>query len=240
VVLAFLSSIFIVFIKSDTRVQTKLNQASKPQSMHILSDQSNSKNLSIFIHDIKPEVQEKPELTKTELFIAENQDQENKEDYFDRLGVIKKRLLGIFMACCAGVFYGECFTPVIYIAEQDGNTPYINYTFSYYTGILAASTVYLLIYCAVKRNRPVIHTNLVLPGFACGVLWAAGNLCQTVGTSLLSQAVSFPIANSGPSIVATMWAVFLFKEIKGTQNYVLLALGFIVAIVASILSAFSF
>lgn len=194
---------------------------------------------------IKPETIKSSPMTSL-VRPAEQNDAEAKNskienyDFIERLSPMRKKVLGVSMAVIAGLFYGECFTPLIYAAERDGHRPYVEYVFSYYTGILLTSSVYFVVYCLVKKNEPVINNRLVLPACACGVLWAAGNVCQTIGTSKLSQAVSFPIANSGPAIVSTLWAVFLFKEIKGKRNFTLLSAGFAMTIAGSVLSGVSF
>jgi hypothetical protein len=92
-------------------------------------------------------------------------------DFFDRLSVGKKRIIGIGLACFSGVMYGECFSPVVYMGEQENNHNYLDYLFSFYTGILLTSVFYFAVYCAIKRNRPVVYANLILPGFVSGWMW---------------------------------------------------------------------
>ena len=36
----------------------------------------------------------------------------------------------------------------------------------------AASTAYFLLYCVLKRNKPVVYPEVVLPGVISGVMWA--------------------------------------------------------------------
>ena len=217
VILSFLSAGFFIMVKPET---------------------------SPLANTVQPVVSDDPEKLPVEEAKSSKQADkssiQDSRDLLDRLSPVKKKVIGISMAVVAGLFYGESFTPMIYAAERDGHRPYVEYLFSYYTGILLTSATYFAVYCVVRKNKPVMNNRLVLPAWACGVLWAAGNVCQTIGTSKLSQAVSFPIANSGPAIVSTLWAVFLFKEIKGKRNFMLLSAGFVMAISASILSAFSF
>lgn len=44
----------------------------------------------------------------------------------------------------------------------------IDYVFSHFTGIFTTATLYFLIYCVYKRNKPFINIQLILPSFACG------------------------------------------------------------------------
>ena len=40
--------------------------------------------------------------------------------------------------------------------------------FPHFCGIFAATTVYMLIYSAVRRNNPALFPQIVLPGFISG------------------------------------------------------------------------
>ena len=59
----------------------------------------------------------------------------------------------------------------VYILFSTG----IQYAFSQFSGTLLASTVYFLIYCLVKRNKPDLYPEAVGPGFLSGVLWAVAD-----------------------------------------------------------------
>jgi hypothetical protein len=66
-----------------------------------------------------------------------------------------------------------------------------------------------------------------------------GSLLFFLSLNALSPAVSFPLLTAGPSIVSNIWAIFLYKEIKGIKNFVLLFFGFGFAITGSILCGLS-
>lgn len=55
----------------------------------------------------------------------------------------------------------------------------------------------------------------------------------------LSAVVSFPIITAGPGFIAAMWGVFVFKEIKGLKNYIILAVAFCIILAGSLSTAFS-
>jgi hypothetical protein len=95
-----------------------------------------------------------------------------KKDIFDRLGSVQQRVLGIALAALAGMIYGQAFTPILYMGLQDNNVVYLDYYFSCYTGALLSAIVYFVAYCVYKKNRPVMYSNLVLPGLASGTFSA--------------------------------------------------------------------
>ena len=55
----------------------------------------------------------------------------------------------------------------------------------------------------------------------------------------LSQALAFPLISVGPGFVGALWGVFVFGEIRGMKNFVLLTVAFLVAIVGAILITLS-
>lgn len=97
-------------------------------------------------------------------------DDDNDIQFYERLGPVKKKILGSIVAIIGGIFFGSTFAPIIYCqsnypnASQDGN----DYTFSLATGVMISSMFYFIIYCIYKRNRPVIYQELFLPSFTTG------------------------------------------------------------------------
>ncbi|CAE7035154.1 TMEM144 [Symbiodinium natans] len=124
------------------------------------------------------------------------------------------RTKGVLASLVAGTCYGLNFLPSTWIqnhvagASQDG----LDYVFNQFCGILAASIVYFLIYCAWKNNRPQINPEIMLPGFISGVMWAIAQSCWFVANVDLGYAAAFPIILIGPGFVGSLWSVFLFKE----------------------------
>jgi len=161
--------------------------------------------------------------------------------FIDRLPQWAKRVIGIVGSMIAGTLYGLNFAPVMYIMEftenasQDG----LDYVFAHFTGIYITGTTYFLIYCVVKKNKPVIFSNIILPGFLSGAMWAVAQTMWFVANQALSESISFPIITSGPSIVAAVVGILFYKEIQGWKNYVILAVVFILAVTGSLLVAFS-
>ncbi|XP_025917007.1 transmembrane protein 144 isoform X6 [Apteryx rowi] len=132
-------------------------------------------------------------------------------------------LRGCSLAVVAGILYGSSFVPVLYIKDHGrrNGTIYtgasqfdLDYVFAHFSGIFLTSTIYFLIYCAVRKNKPDVYPQAILPGFVSGVLWAIANCCWFMANHYLSAVVSFPIITTGPGLVAAVWGVLVFKEIK--------------------------
>ncbi|KAM9381905.1 transmembrane protein 144 [Phaethornis superciliosus] len=201
---------------------------------------------------IKTEVQISPASLESTPLLREtsiNVSEDIADDlWVNRLSPGKKRLIGCSLAVVAGILYGSSFVPVLYIKDHGrrNETVYagasqfdLDYVFAHFSGIFLTSTVYFLIYCAVRKNKPRVYPQAILPGFVSGVLWAIANCCWFMANHYLSAVVSFPIITAGPGLIAAMWGVLVFKEIKGPKNYMLLSLAFCIIIAGSLSTAFS-
>ncbi|XP_056346261.1 transmembrane protein 144 isoform X1 [Oenanthe melanoleuca] len=202
---------------------------------------------------IKTEVQSSSASLESTPLLRESQSINDSEDttedsWVNKLSPAKRRLVGCSLAVVAGIFYGSSFVPVLYIKDHGrrNETLYIgasqfdlDYVFAHFSGIFLTSTIYFLMYCAVRKNKPYVYPQAILPGFVSGVLWAIANCCWFLANHYLSAVVSFPIITAGPGLVAAMWGVLVFKEIKGLKNYVLLSVSFCIILAGSLSTAFS-
>ena len=71
------------------------------------------------------------------------------------------------------------------------------------------------------------HVNapqVVLPALASGIMWGVGDALWFVANEKLGFVVAFPIVLAGPGIVASLWGIFLLRELEGTRNFVLTAI----------------
>jgi hypothetical protein len=70
---------------------------------------------------------------------------------------------------------------------------------------------------------------------------ASENIVQSFpkANSALGAAVVFPIVASVPSVIASLYGIFLYKEISGIKNFVILGFGYSFAIVGSLLCGLS-
>ena len=70
-------------------------------------------------------------------------------------------------------------------------------------------------------------------------MWGCGNSLFFLANNALTQAVTFPIASSGPCAISALWGIFLYKEIKGMRNFLILGLGYLFTVAGSILCGVS-
>ena len=47
----------------------------------------------------------------------------------------------------------------------------MDYLFGHYSGILFASTVFVIIYSTVQLNKPKVYPKVILPGLVSGIMW---------------------------------------------------------------------
>eukprot|EP01119_Soliformovum_irregulare_P011423 TRINITY_DN2853_c0_g1_i1.p1 TRINITY_DN2853_c0_g1~~TRINITY_DN2853_c0_g1_i1.p1 ORF type:complete len:360 (+),score=72.67 TRINITY_DN2853_c0_g1_i1:268-1347(+) len=164
--------------------------------------------------------------------------------WVDRLTATQKRIAGIGLSVVAGIFYGTNFDPPQYIMDNSSaahptSQRGLDYVFSHFCGILLTSTIYMLIYCAAKKNQPSVYPQVILPAVASGALWAIADICWFVANTNLSFVVSFPMITTGPGVVASLWGIFAFREIVGFRNYLFLGGAFAVTITGVVLIALS-
>ncbi|KAJ8399268.1 hypothetical protein AAFF_G00413060 [Aldrovandia affinis] len=170
------------------------------------------------------------------------------ESWIDTLSPRSKRILGSALAAVAGLLYGSSFVPMLHIknhaARNDstfaGASQFdLDYVFSQFSGIFLTSTVYFLLYCVVLKNKPKVYSKAILPGFVSGVMWGIATCCWFLANTYLSPVVSFPIIAAGPGLVAAIWGVLVFKEVKGLRNCLILLLAFCIVLTGALLTAFS-
>jgi hypothetical protein len=95
-----------------------------------------------------------------------------QQTFLDRLGPGQKRALGTLLACSSGILYGITFTPALYVKDNYKNASQnqLDYVFSLYTGIYCTSIVYFAIYCLIKKNKPKVYSNIILPALVSGTI----------------------------------------------------------------------
>jgi hypothetical protein len=107
-----------------------------------------------------------------------NEDEE-VADYYNQQSqpVLKitrvKKIIGILLSMFAGVMYGVCYTPILYVQDNYANASLNqnDYSFSYNTGIFLGSLFYFILYCIYKKNKPDVYPEIIFPAFISGAMW---------------------------------------------------------------------
>ncbi|XP_038204316.1 transmembrane protein 144 isoform X2 [Arvicola amphibius] len=184
----------------------------------------------------------------TEPVINTAEDHCSDSSWVDRLSAKYHRIVGCSLAVISGILYGSTFVPIIYIKDHSKRNESVyagasqfdlDYVFAHSSGIFLTSTVYFVAYCVAMRNRPNLYPEAILPGFLSGVLWAIATCCWFIANHSLSAVISFPIITAGPGLIAALWGIFIFKEIQGLRNYLLLLLAFCIILSGALCTAFS-
>jgi hypothetical protein len=225
VVLAAISAIFFLFIKS-TPTPTK---AAPYAALY-------NENASIELSKVGDTNAEGGEGLETDF------------PFLNRFSIKVQKIFGCALAAIAGIFYGLMFIPDQYIRDYPHKYSYktepadangLHYINSQYTGVLLSSLFYFVVYAALKRNKPVINPSIVLPAMVSGVMWGVANIGFIVAISALSTSVAYPIVSVLPGVVTSLWSLFYFREIQGQRNYIFLGIGMLIRILAAVLSGLS-
>jgi len=162
----------------------------------------------------------------------------------DEASEMRNRIVGCGLAVIAGCFFGINFDPPQYVMDRvDGSSQNsLDYVFSHFCGILLASTVWFACYCGYKTRygqRIEIYPNVILPAMVSGIMWGIAQTAFFIANEKLAFVVSFPMVNLGPGFIGFLWGVFLFKEIYGTRNYLIVFGVFVGAAACCICVVFS-
>jgi glucose uptake protein GlcU len=98
--------------------------------------------------------------------------------------------------------------------------------------------VYYL-YKTLKNQTPFVRSDIVIPAFISGVMWAIAEIAWFVANGRLGFTVTFPAISIGPGFIGAMWGIFYFNEIKGQRNYLIFTVAMLVALAALVMVGFS-
>ena len=161
--------------------------------------------------------------------------------HFDQFLGKWRKPIGIILSIISGVLYGVNFDPPTYLSDHADkfSSKYIHhysdngldYVFSHFCGIFVTSTAYLIFYSIAKQwspriNSDINYSELILPAFISGVMWAVADIMWFVANTNLGLVTSFPLVTTGPGLVSAFWGVFVFKEITGRNNFIKLGGAF--------------
>jgi len=152
--------------------------------------------------------------------------------WVDKLSLPQRRITGIILSVVSGILYGVNFDPPTYLMDKGGSQDGLDYVFSHFCGIYITSTAFFIIYCIAKKSKPSLYPQAVLPAIVCGGLWSIADICWFVANAKLDLVVAFPIITTGPGVVASLWGIFVFGEIKGRRNIAILLTAFVATFTA--------
>lgn len=156
----------------------------------------------------------------------------------------QKRTIGLSMAIAAGLMFGNAFNPSQYVIDNhyDGDDNSLNYVFPHFCGIWIASWSYVLLYCIYKwytDSTPFVNPHCIVPAAISGAMWGIACIAWFIANGKLGFSIAFPLISSGPGFVGSMYGIFLFNEISGKRNFIILGSAFVVTLVGLILITFS-
>jgi glucose uptake protein GlcU len=156
----------------------------------------------------------------------------------------RKRAVGIVLAIVAGMFFGCSFDPSQYVIDNkyDGSDNSLNYVFSQFVGVLLTSWFYTIAYCFynhVYGYKPFVNAESILPATVSGLIRGVALVSWFVANGELGFPVTFPIVTAGPGLVGALWGIFVFKEISGMRNLVILSCAMSITVLAMVLIAMS-
>eukprot|EP00316_Scyphosphaera_apsteinii_P002344 CAMPEP_0119306750 /NCGR_PEP_ID=MMETSP1333-20130426/7427_1 /TAXON_ID=418940 /ORGANISM="Scyphosphaera apsteinii, Strain RCC1455" /LENGTH=302 /DNA_ID=CAMNT_0007310129 /DNA_START=282 /DNA_END=1190 /DNA_ORIENTATION=- len=152
---------------------------------------------------------------------------------------------GACLALVAGLFFGTNFNPSQYIIDRAGSPPWLDasvhgldYVHAQFSGILLASTIYFVVYAALHRP-PTILPEVALPAIMSGIMWGVADSLWFIANEKLGFVVAFPIILAGPGIVASSWSIFYLGELRGSRNFMLVALISVLVVAGAMLLSLS-
>eukprot|EP01113_Clastostelium_recurvatum_P035496 TRINITY_DN4961_c0_g1_i1.p1 TRINITY_DN4961_c0_g1~~TRINITY_DN4961_c0_g1_i1.p1 ORF type:complete len:354 (-),score=76.07 TRINITY_DN4961_c0_g1_i1:34-1038(-) len=161
--------------------------------------------------------------------LTEHSEKTNQQsaEFFDRIPKQFRMIIGFSLALVSGMFYGVNMVPMkLWVQAQSTPPTTLAFVFSHFTGIYLFGTVVFFTYCIVKRP-PQVFPSSILPSFISGAMWGIAQCGLMTATEILGFAVGFPIGSAGPSVIAALWGVFVFREIRGVRNLSLLVVSFL-------------
>lgn len=123
---------------------------------------------------------------------------------------------GVVAAILSGLIFGSQLVPL-----KIGHLATKDFFFPMSAGIFLTGLVIFF----VKKGK-LKHESLGL-GFLSGMIWSIGNLLSLVAISLIGLAKAIPVTQSS-TLIAVLWGVFYFKEIKLKRDKVQILIGAII------------
>lgn len=157
-------------------------------------------------------------------------------DFINGLSPKSKKISGVIVAILTGVCFSVNFIPAQHLIDydDDSSNDQLDYIFIHFTGLLMTTLVAFLVYAGLMKNRPNVYPRLAIPAFINGVLIGLAQVGWYIGNKNLSFNITFPINTSGPSVVASLWGIIAFREIRGAKQLTLVSIAIFVSILGVI------
>lgn len=171
VFLTIVSTIVYLFVKSESTQQTHTSSdVVLPIDDSTTTTTDNVSQISINHSHVNLASDDEQRKAQQPQQAAQNQQQQrSNSDFLDRFNPKVKRIIGVVLSFISGILYGESNTPVLIARDiYQTSSNYLDYLFSFYTGILATSVAYFIIYTFVKKFKPDIYPQVTLPAFVSG------------------------------------------------------------------------
>lgn len=137
----------------------------------------------------------------------------------------KSDKMGIIFAVLAGAFFSFPLVPM-----KIAHLTSTEFFFPMSIGILITATMIFLL------HRERINNVAILNGLAGGAIWNVGNLGAIFSVTYLGLAVGYPLTQMA-AVVAVLWGIFVFKEIRESTKKTYVLLGAITVILGAVLLA---
>ncbi|CAF5156224.1 unnamed protein product, partial [Rotaria sp. Silwood1] len=106
-------------------------------------------------------------------------------------------------------------------------------------GIVLALSTYYDVYILLKRNRPYVYVESILPAFISRIMWGIAQAGFILANSTLSQAISFPLISIEPTTVVALWSILYFKDVAALKNYLIFVFGTVLRIIVAVFNVLS-
>lgn len=168
--------------------------------------------------------------------------------WVDNLNKDQKRVTGIVFALFTGAMIGMYMAPPTHLVGDNHSLDNhglhyssngLDYVFSVFSGVLLTASTIFLVYCIARNNDPWISGDIILPGWISGLLWGIGQTTAFIANDKLGLLTVYPMMTIGPGLVATMWGLFVFKEVKGRRDLTVLLVAFTLTCLAVTLLSLS-
>uniref|UniRef100_A0A0N4ZCH4 Transmembrane protein 144 n=1 Tax=Parastrongyloides trichosuri TaxID=131310 RepID=A0A0N4ZCH4_PARTI len=149
-----------------------------------------------------------------------------------------KKVLAIFVALICGFCYASTSTPIYYLLDNSKNliTPDIpnkSSTFIPSLGIGIFISTSLFFFCSVGfygLNDVLGNKKIMISSICSGIIWLVSMCCMLYAIEKLSQTITYPIMSITPGLIAMLWSLFYFKEIRGLKNFIAIGVAVLIAV----------